>query len=299
MMAPDGKMRGPATVPSSMARLSPKAGPPTSRTVVNPRISVAVASAPATRLRWPMSPVSNCAGVGRTSIVCQWLSINPGISVRPPPSMSTVLALRSVGIGPVAIRSILFPRTRTLLGPESVPLLPSKIRTFWNRVIAPAAEGAAPDVCCAWPAWQSPSSSVASISDRYFPRFGWWLMRSSMAELAVGPTVLTFHPANADHVVGVPDFPSFDLCDLMLRILRPGLNRVEVPPVHRRNPGAIRIARPLDTKESVERLCVLNQPAVHLDMFGLVDRRVDGREDHCIVRRLWRRGNVRHQFLFS
>ena len=35
-MAPDGKMRGPATVPSSMARLSPNAGPPMSRTVVKP-----------------------------------------------------------------------------------------------------------------------------------------------------------------------------------------------------------------------------------------------------------------------
>ena len=44
-------MRGPATMPSSMARLSPNAGPPRSRTVVNPRISVSVASAPATRLR--------------------------------------------------------------------------------------------------------------------------------------------------------------------------------------------------------------------------------------------------------
>ena len=35
----------PRHVPSSMARLSEKAGPPMSRTVVNPRISVAVASA--------------------------------------------------------------------------------------------------------------------------------------------------------------------------------------------------------------------------------------------------------------
>ena len=53
-----------------------------------------------------MSPVSSAAGVGRTSIVCQCMSISPGISVRPPPSMSTVVALRSVGIGPVEIRSI-------------------------------------------------------------------------------------------------------------------------------------------------------------------------------------------------
>ena len=43
-------MRGPATTPSSIACLSPNAGPPMSRTVVKPRISVSVASAPATRL---------------------------------------------------------------------------------------------------------------------------------------------------------------------------------------------------------------------------------------------------------
>ena len=43
-------MRGPATRPSSMARFRGKEGPPMSRTVVKPRISVSVASTPATRL---------------------------------------------------------------------------------------------------------------------------------------------------------------------------------------------------------------------------------------------------------
>ena len=39
---------------------------------------------------------SRTAGVGRTSIACQCMSIRPGISVRPPPSISMVSARRSV-----------------------------------------------------------------------------------------------------------------------------------------------------------------------------------------------------------
>src|SRR5215471_15799868 len=81
-----------------------------------------------------MSPVRNCAGVGRTIIACQCMSISPGISVRPPPSMITVSAFRSTGRGVVEIFSILFPRTRRCDGVERVPLFPSKIRTFWNKV---------------------------------------------------------------------------------------------------------------------------------------------------------------------
>src|SRR5215831_1662826 len=48
--------------------------------------------------------------------------------------MSTVSARRSTGSGVVEIFSILFPRTRRYDGAESVPLFPSKIRTFWNKV---------------------------------------------------------------------------------------------------------------------------------------------------------------------
>src|SRR5262249_42478407 len=41
---------------------------------------------------------------------------------------------RSTGRGVVEIFSILFPRTRRCDGTERVPLFPSKIRTFWNKV---------------------------------------------------------------------------------------------------------------------------------------------------------------------
>src|SRR5215813_3998460 len=48
--------------------------------------------------------------------------------------MSTVSARRSTGRGVVEIFSILFPHTRKYDGAERVPLFPSKIRTFWNKV---------------------------------------------------------------------------------------------------------------------------------------------------------------------
>src|SRR5215472_2156221 len=72
-------------------------------------------------------------GVGRISMACQCMSIRPGMSVRPPPSMTTVSARRSAGIGVVEILSILLPMTRTFVGGESVWLLPSNTRTFWNK----------------------------------------------------------------------------------------------------------------------------------------------------------------------
>ena len=54
--APEGKIRGPTMTPKSMELFSPNTGPPTSRTVVKPRISVSVASTPAEILLYPTSP---------------------------------------------------------------------------------------------------------------------------------------------------------------------------------------------------------------------------------------------------
>ena len=45
--------------------------------------------------------------------------MRPGISVRPPPSITTAPSSRSVAIGVEEIRSILFPRTSTFDGPET------------------------------------------------------------------------------------------------------------------------------------------------------------------------------------
>src|SRR5215469_3496983 len=82
-----------------------------------------------------MSSAIAAAGVGRTSIACQCASISPGISVRPLPLTITVLTLRSTGMGEGDMRSILLPRTSTLVGLESEIPLPSKTRTFWKRTV--------------------------------------------------------------------------------------------------------------------------------------------------------------------
>src|SRR5262245_16465947 len=128
-------MRGPAVIPSSIARLRPKDGPPTSRTVVNPRISVSVASAPATRFAYPTSHTPTSEWGGRTNIVCQCASISPGIRVRPEPLMMVVAPDLSTGIGVSEIFSILLPRTRTLVGFESCADFPSNTRTFSKRAV--------------------------------------------------------------------------------------------------------------------------------------------------------------------
>src|SRR5215510_6219342 len=89
-----------------------------------------------------MSPVRSAAGVGRTSIVCQCMSIKPGISVRPPPATTLVLARRSIKIGASEIFSIVLPRTRTFMVTLNASLLPSKIRTFSNSVPVCSADAA-------------------------------------------------------------------------------------------------------------------------------------------------------------
>src|SRR5215475_14561524 len=89
-----------------------------------------------------MSPVSSAAGVGRTSIVCQCMSIKPGISVRPPPATTLVLASCSIEIGACEIFSIVLPRTRTFMVTLNASLLPSKMRTFSNSVPVCSADAA-------------------------------------------------------------------------------------------------------------------------------------------------------------
>src|SRR5215469_3522939 len=62
--------------------------------------------------------------------------MRPGMSVRPPPSMTVTLASAGGWIVALETRSMMFPRTITLLGSVSFSALPSKIRTFLNRVTA-------------------------------------------------------------------------------------------------------------------------------------------------------------------
>ena len=78
-----------------------------------------------------MSPMSSAAGVGRTSIVCQWLSISPGISVRPPPSITVALPGTAMSL---PIFAILLPTTRTDVLAVRLVDLPLNTLTFLNSV---------------------------------------------------------------------------------------------------------------------------------------------------------------------
>src|SRR5215469_8200514 len=62
--------------------------------------------------------------------------MRPGMSVRPPPSMTVTLASAGGWIVALETRSMMLLRTITLLGSVSFSALPSKIRTFLNRVTA-------------------------------------------------------------------------------------------------------------------------------------------------------------------
>jgi len=157
--APEGKIRGPAMIPESMALFSPNTGPPRSRTVVKPRISVSVASTPAAILLYPASPTIISAGVPLISIACQCASIRPGISVRPFPAITVMPG--SGAIGSVEMRSMILPWISTLDGADSEAPLPSKMRTFWNNVALAFAGG----LPCARAAATSPMGISESACD--------------------------------------------------------------------------------------------------------------------------------------
>ena len=83
---------------------------------------------------------------------CTWLSMRPGMSVRPAP-FNTVQP-SGAAIASVLIRAILFFSTSTFIGPVTLPLFPSNTRTFWKRTgVSGAGSGtalaAAPGSCAA------------------------------------------------------------------------------------------------------------------------------------------------------
>ncbi len=69
--------------------------------------------------------VSSSVKRGRTSSVCQCASISPGISVRPPPSITMLPTAGSTGIGAREMRSIRLPRTSTFDGADRDLPVPS------------------------------------------------------------------------------------------------------------------------------------------------------------------------------
>ena len=121
-------MRGPAAMPASIARLSPKVGPAMSRTLVNPRISVFPASTAATRLMYPTSAVISTFSGDAAIMACQWASMSPGISTRPPQSTIRTLASSAPSAGPTAL--MILPLTTTLRPLRNAFDLPSNTRTL-------------------------------------------------------------------------------------------------------------------------------------------------------------------------
>jgi hypothetical protein len=129
--------------PESIAFFSGKEGPPRSRTVVKPRIRVRSAWALAERKTKPMSAVSSCAGLRLANITCQCASIRPGISTRPPQSISRA---PSGAPWPAPATSLIRPSSIRRLWPPRKPRdLPSNSSKLVMTV------GGAARVACARP----------------------------------------------------------------------------------------------------------------------------------------------------
>ncbi len=115
---PEITSRGPATTPAACASTRPRSAPPTSRTVVKPRISIAPMICPA---RSAASDEGCAAFAPRSAMAATtwtWASIRPGISTRPPRSTRSAAALE---IGRSDTSRIMPPSTSTSipsLGPS-------------------------------------------------------------------------------------------------------------------------------------------------------------------------------------
>ena len=115
-----------------MPFLMPNTGPPMSRAAVNPRSSISRASSAAFASR--DSNVALGASISAWLLalmkMCTWLSIMPGISVRPLPAIRVTAVAGGLAIGAVEIVLITLPLTSTFAGADSRVDVPSKIRTF-------------------------------------------------------------------------------------------------------------------------------------------------------------------------
>jgi hypothetical protein len=123
---------------------------------------VSLASSPATRLAYPTSQASPSAGEGRTSIVCQCMSMRPGINVRPPPSTTVASAALAIS---GAILAILLPTTSTATESLNRADLPSKTLTFWKSVDL----GATASKLCACKTGPPSARKVADTTNKQSP----------------------------------------------------------------------------------------------------------------------------------
>ena len=79
-----------------------------------------------------MSLVSTTTCGTVANMRCVWASINPGISVRPPPGTCATVTHGGASIAVRDTALMMLPTTRTFEGSVSLSDLPSKILTFSN-----------------------------------------------------------------------------------------------------------------------------------------------------------------------
>ncbi len=102
--------RGPGTWPCSTALLMPQSAPPVSRTVVKPRSIMPRISAMARAVASVSGTASRKRMFTSERKTCTWLSMRPGMSVRPPQSTTSApFAL----IGLSELSRIVSPSTRS------------------------------------------------------------------------------------------------------------------------------------------------------------------------------------------
>src|SRR6266852_2468209 len=127
------KRRGPSISPCSTAAFSPQSAPPVSRTVVNPRSSIARIATAARAVIRVSGTCSSCRMSTSLSVTWTWQSISPGISVRPPQSITEASGAL---MGFAETSRMLSPSTRISWPPTISSFSGSSIRKFRNRIWA-------------------------------------------------------------------------------------------------------------------------------------------------------------------
>ncbi len=128
--APAMNRRGPGMSACSSAVFMPQSAPPVSRTVVKPRLSMASISRAARAVISVSGTASRKRMFTSLSITCTWLSIRPGISVRPPQSITAAPA-DLIGLSDVSLT--VSPSTSSSKPPCSSPTSGSSNWKFRNR----------------------------------------------------------------------------------------------------------------------------------------------------------------------
>ena len=107
MARPEMNRRGPGRSPPSTAALMPQSAPPVSRTVVKPRSIMPRISGAARAVMSVSGMFSRFRMFTSLRYTCTWQSISPGMSVRPPPSITVAPARHDRPVGDLADQLVL------------------------------------------------------------------------------------------------------------------------------------------------------------------------------------------------